>query len=198
MRRATLCAVRRAQARAAELLCTAGCHFGASSVTLLVLLHQSLALVPVCSPNGRRGGTASDLGRVAAAAAAAERELGRNLGSSRASADAAAARADSCLRADAGDAGLFPLAQSGLFPDEIDLALRRKGAPVLLPLAWLPLAWLGAPWMGHVPWPHHATDPTVSSRLRSGARSARRVLSARSSRALGTAALPHQDLSLRT
>ena len=111
-------------ARAAELLCTAGCHFGASSVTLHVLLHDSLELLPVCSPDGRRGGFAPDLGvgvGVAAAAGRAERELGRNLGSSCARVDGAAA--DSRPRADAGDAGLFP--------EELALAVRRAGAPVL-------------------------------------------------------------------
>lgn len=110
-------------ARAAELLCTAGCHFGASSVTLHVLLHDSLELLPVCSPDGRRGGFAPDLSGVAVAAAAghAVRELGRNLGSSCARADGAAA--DSRARADASDAGLFP--------EELALALRRTGEPVL-------------------------------------------------------------------
>jgi hypothetical protein len=110
-------------ATAAELLCTAGCHFGASSVTLHVLLHDSLALLPVCSPDGRRGGFAPDLDGfgVTAAAGRAERELARNLGSS--SARAGGAAADSRARADAGDAGLFP--------EELALAVRRAGEPVL-------------------------------------------------------------------
>ena len=94
-----------------------------NQVTLHALLHDSMGLVPVCSPDGRRGGFAPDLGGVGVAAAAghAERELGRNLGSS--CARAAAAAVDSRARADSGD--------EGLFQEELALALRRAGEPVL-------------------------------------------------------------------
>ena len=92
-------------------------------MTLHALLHDSMGLVPVCSPNGRRGGFAPDLNGVGVAAAAghAERELGRNLGSS--CARAAGAAVDSRARADSGD--------EGLFQQDLALALRRAGEPVL-------------------------------------------------------------------